>query len=148
MAQKEFKLEQVLSYRREIEKKCTRDFSLAREEYESACTQLDEEISSTNRLDEDFQRQQREGITAVELQLYSDFFQRKSLDIRLHRLETENLNCIMAEKREILVEAAKEKKGLEILKEKKALEHRRELAEKERLFMEEIALRNKLHGNR
>ena len=60
----------------------------------------------------------------------------------------ENLNCKMDEKREILVEAAKEKKALEILKEKKALEHRRELAEKERLFLEEIALRNKLHGNR
>lgn len=148
MAQKEFKLEQVLSYRREIEKKCTRDFAIAREEYESACTMLDEEIDSVNQLDMDVQRQQREGISAFQLQLYSDFFQRKSLDIKLHRLETENLNCKMDEKREILVEAAKEKKALEILKEKKALEHRRELAEKERLFLEEIALRNKLHGNR
>ena len=147
MAQKEFKLEQVLSYRREVEKKCTRDFAVAREEYESACTRLAEEIKSVNQLDEEVQLQQREGISAVELKLYSDFFQRKSLDIRLQRLHSENLNCQMAEKREILVEAAKDKKALEILKEKKALEYRRELAEKERLFLEEIALRNKLHGN-
>ena len=147
MAQKEFKLEQVLNYRQDVEKECAREFAVARVEYESACDRLEEEIESVNQIDKDVQRQQQEGIQAVELQLYNDYFQRKSLDIRLQRLETENLSCRMAEKREILVEAAKDKKALEILKEKKALEHKRELAEKERLFLEEIALRNKLHGN-
>ncbi len=146
MAQKEFKLQQVLNVREEEEKRCTREFAAAREEYESACTRLEEAIESVNQLDRDVQRQQREGISAVELQMYSEFFQRKSVDIRFQRLETETLNRNMDEKRELLVEAAKDKKALEILKEKKALEHRRELAEKERLFLEEIAIRNKLHG--
>ena len=146
MAQKEFKLQQVLNLRQEEEKRCTREFLVAREEYESACLRLEEDINSANRLDQEFQRQQQEGISAVELQIYAEFFQRKSIDIRLQRVETETLNSKMAEKREILVEAAKDKKALEILKEKKALEHRRELAEKERLFLEEIAIRNKFHG--
>jgi flagellar protein FliJ len=146
MAQKVFKLQQVLNLRQEEEKKCTREFALAREEYESACRRLEEDIKAVNLLDEEFQRQQQAGISVDELQIYSDFFVRKSLDIRLQRLETENLNCIMAEKRDLLIEAAKDKKALEILKEKKALEHKRELAEKERLFLEEIAIRNKLHG--
>ena len=146
MAQKEFKLQQVLNLRQEEEKRCTREFLVAREEYESACLRLEEDINSANRLDQEFQRQQQEGISAVELQIYAEFFQRKSIDIRLQRVETETLNGKMAEKREILVEAAKDKKALEILKEKKALEHRRELAEKERLFLEEIAIRNKFHG--
>jgi len=147
MAQKEFKLEQVLNFRKEVEKQCIREFAVAREEYESACNRLEEEIRSVNRLDEEVQRLQREGISAVELQMYADFFQRKSLDIRLQRMETENLKCNMAEKREILIEAAKDKKALEILKEKMAREHRRELAVKERLFLEEIALRGKFHGS-
>ena len=146
MAQKEFKLQQVLNLRQEEEKRCTREFLIAREEYESACLKLEEDINSATRLDQEFQRQQQEGISAVELQIYAEFFQRKSIDIRLQRVETETLNGKMAEKREILVEAAKDKKALEILKEKKALEHRRELAEKERLFLEEIAIRNKFHG--
>jgi flagellar protein FliJ len=146
MAQKEFKLQQVLNVREEEEKRCTRAFAAARGAYESACTCLEEAIASINQLDRDVQRQQREGISAVELRMYADFFQRKSVDIRLQRLETETLQRTMDEKRELLVEAAKDKKALEILKEKKALEHKRELAEKERLFLEEIAIRNKLHG--
>ena len=146
MAQKEFKLQQVLNLRQEAEKKCTREFAIAREEYESACNRLEEDIKAINLLDEEFQRQQQAGISVVELQIYSDFFVRKSLDIRLQRLEKESLNSLMVEKRELLIEAAKDKKALEILKEKKALEHKRELAEKERLFLEEIAIRNKLHG--
>ncbi len=146
MAQKEFKLQQVLNYREEIEKKCTREFSLAREEYESACRRLEEEIQSVNLLAEEVQKLQREGISATELQLYSDFFQRKRGDIQSHRQETEALNETMAEKRELLVEAAKDKKALEILKAKKALEFRREIADKERLFLEEIAIRNNFHG--
>ena len=146
MAQKEFKLQQVLNLRQEEEKRCTREFAAAREEYEAACARLERDIESLNQLDKDVQRQQQEGISAVELQMYVDFFQRKRCDIKLLQVEIEALNSTMAEKRELLVEAAKDKKALEILKEKKALEHRRELAEKERLFLEEIAIRNKLHG--
>ena len=88
MANKEFKLEQVLNYRQEVEKNCTREFAAAREEYETACNRLEEEIESVNQLDGEVQRQQREGIFAVELQLYADFFQRKSRDIRLQAGDT------------------------------------------------------------
>jgi flagellar FliJ protein len=52
----------------------------------------------------------------------------------------------MAEKREVLVEAAIDKKVLETLKEKKVQAHKRDLLDKERIFLEEIALRKNGHG--
>ena len=52
----------------------------------------------------------------------------------------------MTVKREILVEAAMEKKVLETLKEKKVQAHNREMLYKERLFLEEISLRKKGHA--
>jgi flagellar FliJ protein len=47
----------------------------------------------------------------------------------------------VSEKREILLEAAMDKKVLEGLKEKKLKAHQRDLAEKERAFLDELALR-------
>jgi flagellar FliJ protein len=82
----------------------------------------------------------------MELQIYADFFRRKTVDIKLHRMETVNLNDRMTEKREILVKAAIEKKVLETLKEKKVQAHKRELLDKERIFLEEISLRKNGHG--
>jgi flagellar FliJ protein len=141
-----FGLEQVLTYRREIEKVCRMEFSTAQQEFDGACERLNNEENRVDRLHTESQDRQREGITAMELQIYADFARRKIVDIKLHRKETATLNDRMTEKRDILVEAAKEKKVLEILKEKKVQAHNRDMLYKERIFLEEIALRKKGQG--
>lgn len=146
MAKMIFGLEKVLMYRKEMEKVRKSEFNSAQQEFDGACERLDFEENRVDRLNSELQDRQREGITAMELQLYADFFRRKTVDIKLHRMETANLNDKMTEKRDILVEAAREKKVLEILKDKKTLAHNRELLGKERIFLEEIALRKKGHG--
>ena len=146
MANKSFGLEQVLKYRKEVEKARKLEFTAAQQEIEGACERLKDEESRVDRLNAEFLYRQREGTTAMELQIYSDFFRRKILDINRQRQETATLNDMMTEKRYILIEAAMEKKVLETLKEKKAKAHMRELLDKERTFLEEIALRKKGHG--
>jgi flagellar FliJ protein len=146
MAKMIFGLEQVLTYRKEMEKVCKMEFSTAQREFDGACERLSNEENRVNKLNTELLDRQREGITAMELQIYADFFIRKNADIKLHRKETATLNDKMTEKRDILVEAAKEKKVLEILKEKKTQAHERNLLGKERIFLEEIALRKKGHG--
>ncbi|MDA8414011.1 MAG: flagellar export protein FliJ [Desulfobacteraceae bacterium] len=142
-----FGLEQVLSYRKEVEKVCKMEFTAAQQEFDGACERLNREEGRVSRLNTEVQERQREGITAMELQIYANFFRRKIVDIDLHRKETATLNDRMAQKRDILVEAAKEKKALETLKEKKLRIHNQDVLNKERIFLEEIALRNKGNGN-
>lgn len=146
MAKMIFGLEQVLSYRMELEKVCMMEFSTAQQEFDGARERLDKEETGVERLNRELQERQREGMTAMELQIYADFFRRKVVDINLHRQEAATLNDRMTEKRDILVEAAKDKKALEILKDKKVQAHKREVRHKEQIFLEEIALRKKEHG--
>lgn len=146
MAKMIFGLEQVLTYRKELEKVCMMEFSTAQLEFDGACERLNKEETRVERLNSEVQERQREGMTAMELQIYANFFRRKVVDINLHRQEAATLNDRMSEKRDILVEAAKEKKALEILKEKKVQAHKREVRHKEQIFLEEIALRKKEYG--
>ena len=146
MAKMIFGLEQVLTYRKEIEKVCKMEFSTAQQEFNGACERLVNEKNRVNRLNTEVLDRQREGISAMELQIYADFFSRKTADIKLQRMETATLNDKMTEKRDILVEAAMNKKVLETLKEKKTQAHERDLLGKERIFLEEIALRKNGHG--
>lgn len=146
MARKGFALEQVLNYRRELENICTLEYVLARGEFEEACERLISEENRVCRINTEFLDRQREGIAARDLQIYADFFLRKNTSIKQQRREADSLNRTMTEKQDILVEAAREKKVLETLKEKKVLAYKRELAEKERVFLDEIALRKKSHG--
>lgn len=146
MAKQIFGLEQVLSYRMEIEKVRKMEFNTAQDEFNGACERLNYEEKRVDRLNTELQDRQRQGMTAMELQIYADFFRRKIVDINHYRLETVALNNRMTEKREVLVEAAIDKKVLETLKEKKVQAHKRDLLDKERIFLEEIALRKNGHG--
>lgn len=146
MTKKAFGLEQVLTYRKEVEKACKMEFNVARQEFDCACERLNDEVDRVDRLSQELQDRQQEGMTAMELQLYADFFRRKIVDISTYRKETVTLGDRMAEKQDQLFEAAVDKKMLETLKEKKMQAHKREMLEKERNFLEEIALRKKGHG--
>jgi flagellar FliJ protein len=146
MTKKSFGLEQVLTYRKEVEKTCKMEFNAARQEFDGACERLNNEVNRVDRLSQELQDRQQEVMTAMELQLYADFFRRKIVDINTFRKETVTLGDRMAEKQELLYEAAVDKKVLETLKEKKLQAHKREMLEKERNFLEEIALRKKGHG--
>ncbi len=138
-----FTLERVLHYRRETEKLRKQECALARREYEVAEERLRREEESLERLNLEFMKRQIDGIGAVELQLYADFFSKKKMDILQQREMVTVLDRKLEEKNESLVEAATDKKIMEELKKKKQEAHEKSLAVKEQAFLDEIALQQR-----
>ena len=148
MTKKGFELDQVLNFRKEVEKMRKIDFAAAKQEFEGASALLMREEEAMNQLTHELADKQREGISAVELQLYADFSRKKTVDIRQHRQAVISLERKMAEKRETLLDAAKEKKVLEAFKERKISAYMRGMAETERHFLDEISVQKAGHGKR
>jgi flagellar FliJ protein len=141
MRKKIFGLEQVLNFRKEVEKVRRMEFAAAKREFETAHDRLRREEEKMDSVNTEFMDRQLAGIGAVELQMYSEFFMKKTADIKAQRHNVTSLDRTVAEKREILLEAAVDKKVLEELKEKKIRAHMQNLAEKDRAFLDELALR-------
>lgn len=148
MAKNGFGLQQVLNYREEIEKARKLEFAVAKSELETAADRLLREEDKARQLSEELTGKQAAGMLAYELQLYSDFSRKQRDQIVLQRETVDYLDQMVSEKREELLLAAKDKKVLETYKDKQVKAHRQEQAEKERLFLEEIAIQNSGRGMR
>jgi flagellar FliJ protein len=143
VAGKKFELEQVLNYRCEIEKVRKLDFVSAKLELEYANDLLNQQESYVDELTREFSTRQTELNSIEEIRRYVDFFSRKREDIKNQKERIDQLGCIMSEKRDDLLDATRDKKVLESLKEKKAQEFKLEMAQKERAFLDEIAIQKK-----
>ena len=148
MANKGFELDQVLNFHKEVEKMRKLDFTVAKQDFEGATEHLLREEDAMNHLAVEFNDKQREGIYAVEMQLYANFSRKKTDDILAQRQAVITLERTMAEKRETLLAAAKDKKVLEAFKEQKIRAFNHKQAEKERLFLDEISIQKRGHGKR
>lgn len=146
MAKKTFRLEQILNYRKEVEKVRTIEFSAAKDQFEDATDELQREETTADQVSEELHDRERQGMSALEWQIYANFFERKNREIREKREEVVILEKDMLEKREVLMHASREKKVLENLKEKDMALHRRQQLEKERAFLDEIAVQNYRRG--
>jgi flagellar FliJ protein len=144
MAGKIFELEQVLVYRREMEKLRKQEFAAAKQGLEQANQELEREEELVGLLTQEFQRCQQDIVCIDDIRMYSDFFTRKQEDIKQHKERIEHLNQITQEKRSDLMESSKDKKVLELLKEKKAVEFRQHMATRERNFLDEISIQKKV----
>ncbi|ABQ28352.1 flagellar export protein FliJ [Geotalea uraniireducens] len=148
MAKKGFELDQVLNFRMEVEKMRKIDFATAKQEFEGANEQLMKEEEAMSHLIHEFADKQKDGISAAELLLYADFSRKKTVDIREHRQAVISLERKMTEKRETLLDAAKDKKVLEAFKDRKIRAYNQGIAEKERHFLDEISIQKTGHGKR
>lgn len=143
MAGKTFKLEQVLIYRREMEKLRKQEFAVAKQGLEQANQELKREEEQVGLLTQEFKSSQQHIGCIDDIMMYSNFFDRKREDIKRQKEQIVHLDLVMNEKRSDLMEASKDKKVLESLKEKKAAEFRQDMATKERNFLDEISIQKK-----
>ncbi len=143
MTDKSFKLEQVLVYRGEIEKVCKQEFAAAKQGLEKAHDELLREEEYVNDLTHEFCNRQQELDCIDEMRMYSDFFARKREEIKFQKERVEQLDRVMNERREVLLDATKDKKVLESLKQKKFDEFRQEMKQKESNFLDEISIQKK-----
>jgi flagellar FliJ protein len=144
MAGNKFELEQVLVYRREMEKLRKQEFAAAQEMCTLAISELKREKQLVEILTQEFKRCQSQIDCVDDIRMYADFFSRKREEIKLQKHRIEQLDLEMNEKRADLMEASKEKKVLEALKEKKTLEFKHEISVKERNFLDEISIQKKV----
>ncbi|TWJ18031.1 flagellar export protein FliJ [Geobacter argillaceus] len=135
-----FRLQQVLNYRREVEKARKQELAVARSEFDNATRRLKSEEEKAERLSRELKEKETAGILALEFQLYAEFSRKQSSDIKNQREAVSTLNEEVEEKREILLSAAKDKKVLESFKDKTTAAHRLDVAAKERNFLDEIAI--------
>lgn len=143
MAGPEFRLEQVLKFRKEVEKMQQLELAQAKQQHETARERLKSEKTALEALEQEFAQRQASGIEAKDLQLFGDFSRRKSQEIQQIRESLVVLEKVVLEKREALLAAAKEKKALEVFKEKKMRDLRLEQLNKERAFLDEIAIQSR-----
>lgn len=143
MAGHEFRLEQVLKFRKEVEKMHQLELATAKQQHEVARDRLKSEKALIEQLSQECAQRQMRGIEAKDLQLYGDFSRRKCQEIRQLRESLVVLEKTVQEKREALLAAAKEKKALEVFKEKKMRDLRMEQLTKERAFLDEIAIQGR-----
>lgn len=143
MAVKKFELEQVLGYRREMEKMRKQEFAASKQHFEQANDDLRREEEQVDELSEEFRCRQNELGNIDEMRMYSDFFARKREEIKNQKELIEQLDVVMNERREDLLEASKDKKVLESLKDRKARDFRMEMEQKERKFLDEISIQKK-----
>ena len=139
----EFRLEQVLKFRKEVEKMHQLELAAAKQQRDSAHHRLNCESAAIEALEQEFAKRQLAGIEAKDLQLYGDFSRRKSHEIQQIKESLVDLEKAVQEKREALLNAAKEKKALEIFKEKKMRDLRLERLCKERAFLDEISVQGR-----
>ncbi len=144
MAGKTFELEQVLVYRREMEKLRKQEFRVAREVLEQANEDLERKEEQVECLTQEFQRTQQYIGCIDDMRMYADYFARKREEIKQQKERIEQLDQVMDEKRSDLMEASKDKKVLESLRKKKAEEFRKDMATKERNFLDEISIQKKV----
>lgn len=143
MAGKKFELEQVLSYRCEVEKARKMEFVSAKLDFEHAHDVLNQHESHVDVLSKEFSSRQTELSSIEEMRRYVDFFARKKEDIKNQKERINHLDGVLSERREVLVDATRDKKVLESLKEKKAREFKLHMAQKEQAFLDEISIQKK-----
>jgi flagellar FliJ protein len=143
MTGKRFKLEQVLTYRCEMEKIRRQEFATARHALDRATEQLRQHEDHFASVAREFSARQTELDSVEEIRMYAHFFARKREDIRCQTEQVNHLDQELRDRREHLVNATRDKKVLESLKEKKAREFALLMEQKEQAFLDEISVQKK-----
>lgn len=124
-----------------MERQRHREFLEARQALSSAESRLAREQERSDRILRELMEKQGEGIDASELQLYSSFHQRQKRTIEEQREVVQQLDQEVDSRRDLLLEASKEKKVLEKFRDRKMDLIHQEQALKERKFLDELSLR-------
>ncbi len=129
-----FKMEKVLEYRSQLEKKKVEDYArvnMTLEEQKDRLAELQDEYSGKD-------RDQETGINEMKMQfLYKEKLRRDMFHQELKIQDTENR---VNDARDILIEARKDRKIMEILKDKDKTQYIQEVNLKEQKELDDISI--------
>ena len=143
MVQRRFRLEQVLTYRCDLEKLRKQDFAQARQAFDHASDNLMRSREHLVGVSREFSHRQTDLISSEELRIYTDFFAFKREEIKRQQTEVEQLGDVLNQRRSDLVDATRDKKVLERLKERHEQEFRDMVSRKEQAFLDELSVQKK-----
>ena len=141
-----FKLQTVLNHRQRLENLAQQRLADSLQRETAMQHQLAGQRASLNKLQQELSQRQQTGITAQELQLFRHSISRQRKGLQALIEQAEKLHREVKSNRQLLAEAAQEKKLLENLKEKKEAEQKYQDNRQESSTLDDIALRLGKHS--
>ncbi len=141
-----FKLQTVLNHRQRIESLAQQKLADSLRHETATLHQLANQRDDLNKLQQELTGRQQTGIAVQELQLFCLSINRRRKDLQSLIEQSEKLHREVKSNRQLLTEAAQEKKLLENLKEKKEAEQKHQDNQRESATLDDIALRLGKHS--
>jgi flagellar protein FliJ len=136
-----FRFEALLNARRHAEECLQKELAEARRALAAEQAALRQKKHARRQCVQDQLRKQRQGFRGPDMLLFEAYRQRLERDIEEQQKRVAAAERTAAQKRHALLEAVKKRRMLDKLKEKDLEQHLRTLAERERKFMDEVAVR-------
>jgi len=141
-----FKLQTVLNHRQRLESLAQQKLADSLQRETAMQHQLANQRAGLIKLQQELTHRQQTGITVQELQLFCLSINRQRKDLQSLIEQSEKLHREVKSNRQLLAEAAQEKKLLENLKEKKEAEQKHQDNQRESATLDDIALRLGKHS--
>lgn len=141
-----FKLQTVLNHRQRLESLAQQKLADSLQRETAMQHQLAGQRAGLIKLQQELTHRQQTGITVQELQLFCLSINRQRKDLQSLIEQSEKLHREVKSNRQLLAEAAQEKKLLENLKEKKEAEQKHQDNQRESATLDDIALRLGKHS--
>jgi len=135
-----FSLEPVLKYRKLLEEDLQRDFAVLKRKLFDERERLSNFKQVRDRFSGELQEKQVNSISVSDIVLYTDYLQQVTKEIEKQSEKILEAEKNVAQKREELVGAMKNRKMIDRLREKGLKGHVQELAKKEQDLMNEAAV--------
>ena len=135
-----FSLEPVLKYRKLLEEDLQRDFAVLKRKLFDERERLSNFRQVRDRFSGELQEKQVNSISVSDIVLYTDYLQQVTKEIEKQSEKILEAEKNVAQKREELVGAMKNRKMIDRLREKGLKGHVQELAKKEQDLMNEAAV--------
>lgn len=142
MAQKsfKFKLQSVLDYKQDLEDKEKEKLAKILQELDQAIKHRDFLLQKREQARLELKDKQKKGdVNVNELRFYTNYLKKLDQDIVQANINIETIRAREKEQRQVLLEAAKQRKIYEKLKEKHKEQFEEEIAQAERKLIDEMA---------
>jgi len=134
----EFKFKTILKYKKQVEDTLQQDFAAAKNEWFIEREKLEQYYVRWQKYIKDWRNAQKGSLSIIEVDLYQDYMVALKQQMRSQSEIVKSRLAEMDKKREILMNAVKERKTLEQLEEKELAAYLQNQKKRENNFLDEI----------
>jgi flagellar FliJ protein len=135
-----FNLEPVLNQRKSVEEGLQKELAILKKYLADEKKMLAAFKKAKKEASKELEQKKRKSVGVFEILLHFRFIEKLSVDIEKQEKRVSDAKKICDKKRENLIEAMKNRKVIEKLKEKGFKQYQQEVAKKEQVFLNEVAV--------